>query len=300
MGQLMPLQFAKMERLRKRWAVYCALFLVLFLGATSIDRFSDNLNSLNFWHNATRSVLAEGGQQYYSFFGIEPFGKVDLTRAGEISAQEFERIVLDSVPFDMRRRVEKYISTTLQFAAKYQVDPFWVLAIMWTESHFRSNAKSYVRATGLMQIMPQTGHFLSKAMKRPIPAAMVRELINDPVVNIEMGVFYLKTLLERFNDNYRLATVAYNMGPGRVKKRLERRLDVGVRNRYLNRVRRAYVRLSYYYVKHVMSIPHPYNATYVVNDRTHDDEWAFSAVWEQFPHLYAMDDHGNSSNIVLL
>ncbi len=203
----------------------------------------------------------------YDFFDAYTFGPIDIIRTNELSKADLEQNILDSTPPSLRKRLKKYIKTTMEFASKYQVDPFWALAIMWTESHFISSARSYVRATGLMQIMPQTGHFLSHAMNRPVSPRVARRLIKDPIVNIEMGIFYLKQLFESFGRNYRLATVAYNMGPARVRWRLRRRLDVGVRNRYLDKVRRAYSKLTRNYVEKVMSTPAPYRYSYVARNR---------------------------------
>ena len=125
---------------------------------------------------------------------------------------------------------------------------------MWTESHFNPNAKSYVNARGLMQIMPRTGYFLAVAFKKPVKnVKMAIRMTKKPVPNIEMGVFYLKKILIEFNQNYSFATAAYNMGPGGVKKRLRRGLKVGNKNKYLDKVRRAYNTLIKGYKRSVLS-----------------------------------------------
>mgnify|MGYP000297768738 CR=1 FL=1 len=64
------------------------------------------------------------------------------------------------------------------------------------------------------------------------------------LILIEMGVLYLKRLLKMFKGSYRLATVAYNMGPGGVYRRLRRKQEVGVNNQYLDKVRRHYKLIS--------------------------------------------------------
>lgn len=204
----------------------------------------------------------------YTFQKVEEtFRPINISKTTSFSKEDFEEILVESVPSLFRQRAKKFVSIALTYAEKYQVDPFWVLAIMWTESHFDHRATSCVNATGLMQIMPATGHYLAKIMKKPVSFAKAQKLIQDPVVNIEMGVFYLSWLLKLFNNNHRYATVAYNMGPGFVKMRLRKKLGVGTKNLYLDKVRHAYKELTKLYIERVKYIPSIYQFTYVAEDR---------------------------------
>ena len=134
-------------------------------------------------------------------------------------------------------------------SSKYQVDPFWVTSVVWTESHFRNSATSHVGAQGLMQVMPATGKWLQSLMTEELSGKKFPLGLRDPALNIELGVFYLKRLLNRFHGSYKFATVSYNMGPNWVSRRLRMRGPVGVKNEYLDKVKKYYAKLTRKFVR---------------------------------------------------
>ena len=91
-------------------------------------------------------------------------------------------------------------------AAKYNLRPGLIKAVIRAESNFQVRAVSHAGAKGLMQLMPATAGELG-----------VTDIF-DIEQNIDGGAKYLRRMLDRFDGNVRKALAAYNAGPGTVVK----------------------------------------------------------------------------------
>jgi len=118
---------------------------------------------------------------------------------GEISLTGRSRAALD---ID-RDGVEKLVR---EAADRHKMDPALVRAVIEAESNWNPKAYSHKGAGGLMQLIPTTAQRYGAYD------------VFDPQQNIDAGVKYLRTLLERYNGNLDLALAAYNAGEGAVDR----------------------------------------------------------------------------------
>ena len=94
-------------------------------------------------------------------------------------------------------------------AKRHNVSPSLALAIAKVESNFNPQALSHAGAKGVMQIMPRTAEQVF---------GVHRSRLFEPNVNIEVGVKFIKKLLERYDGRLDIALSHYNGGSG-VKNR---------------------------------------------------------------------------------
>ena len=106
----------------------------------------------------------------------------------------------------IRLNTDEYADTVRTIAKKYKIDAALVRAVIHAESAFNAKALSKKGAQGLMQLMPGTAKDLG------VTNAF------DVQQNIDGGVKYLAGLLNTFDGDIKLATAAYNAGPGAVKR----------------------------------------------------------------------------------
>jgi len=125
-----------------------------------------------------------------------------------------------------RDGVEKLVR---EAAERHRIDPALVRAVIQTESNWNPGAVSRKGAGGLMQLIPTTAQRFG-----------ANDVFN-PKQNIDAGVHYLKTLLQRYNGNLDLALAAYNAGEGAVDRAHGIPAYRETRN-YVQRVQNAYFR----------------------------------------------------------
>jgi len=195
----------------------------------------------------------------------------DVSFFNNLSYDEAEDKMIALFPDKLQPKVQKVIRPVLSICEKHQVDPFWVLSVLWTESHFKHESISRKGAKGLMQMMPETFEATlaemkaqgielesekeTKELKEKYQAELKKfgpNKFRAKLNNLEVGIYYLKGLLAKFRGNHYYATVAYNMGPTWTSSQLKNNKPVAVKNKYLEKVLKAY----YHITRTLASYPH--------------------------------------------
>ena len=130
--------------------------------------------------------------------------------ARERAAQQ----VVDEHPYRYRELIEAQ-------AEQYNLHPAFGASIVLNESSFRPGVKSSAHARGLMQIRPDTGSYVNRALDIPDYS---HDMLYDPETNIRFGCYYLGELSRRFGGDPILVAAAYNAGPTNVQNWLNNSL----------------------------------------------------------------------------
>lgn len=109
-------------------------------------------------------------------------------------------------PLKYEEHIEKY-------SQEYNLDKYLVMALIKAESNYICDAHSGV-ARGLMQITDETAQWIAGRMDKEFE----KDDIENPETNISMGCYYLRYLLDYYNNDVNLALAAYNAGMGNVNK----------------------------------------------------------------------------------
>jgi soluble lytic murein transglycosylase len=118
----------------------------------------------------------------------------------------FQTIIIFNGTQEYKDLIDKY-------SERFEIDPMFVRAVMKRESNVRATAISNKGAVGLMQIMPKTGEEIAKSLK---VQNYNQDMLKEPETNIMFGTYYLKKLLDRYDNDAILALGAYNAGLGNI------------------------------------------------------------------------------------
>jgi len=162
-------------------------------------------------------------------FADEVVDKKPIEKKPVTGADEQKRVVvsvkLPLAPNSIQTRAEKFYEPIRTFAARYDLDPELVFAIMHTESYFNPKARSHVPAFGLMQIVPRYAGRDAYKFVHGEDRLLNENYLYEAEKNIELGAAYLHILLVRnfgrVNDplsRLYCSIAAYNTGAGNVSR----------------------------------------------------------------------------------
>lgn len=172
-------------------------------------------------------------------------------------------------PFPYREIIEEKVENT-------RVDPRLVAALIYVESKFNHLAVSKKGASGLMQLMPETGEWIAKQKGMDF----FHDCLFEPKKNLELGIWYLTYLYQVFEGETVLALAAYNAGWPKVRQWLDsgrwqgnygdlHNVPYPETRRYVTRVLRIYYCYRHLYEPSVMyagrSRSHVFTGTILFN-----------------------------------
>jgi soluble lytic murein transglycosylase len=112
------------------------------------------------------------------------------------------------------RYLAPYREVLREHSARLDLDEAWVYGLIRQESRFIASARSHAGASGLMQLMPATARWVAgKIGLRNWRWSQV----TDVDVNVSLGTYYLRHVLDTLDGNPVMASAAYNAGPGRAR-----------------------------------------------------------------------------------
>jgi len=145
-----------------------------------------------------------------------------------------------------------YTEEIKQNAAKYELDPLLIAAIIRVESNYRLKAVSPKGAVGIMQIMPDTAAWILQ--QDDFGRISVQDVGSEANAGISLGSWYVKELHRQFKGNLIQSLAAYNAGPGKVRQWIDKGVWDGqeqtIRNIPYGETRHYVQRVMYYYKKY--------------------------------------------------
>ena len=112
-----------------------------------------------------------------------------------------------------------YKDPLLTYSFKHEIDPYLLAGLVRQESEFSASVISRSNAHGLAQIMPATGRDLARRLGIK---GYTNNMLFQPAVSLQMGSYYLGSLINSLGGNLEQALASYNAGKGRVTQWLER------------------------------------------------------------------------------
>lgn len=141
-------------------------------------------------------------------------------------------------------------------AAKRNLDPYLITAIIRQESGFEPTVVSNAGAVGLMQIMPNEASRIASIDGQI--ESISRSQLFDPDINVEVGAAEIRQKLKAMNDRLLLAVASYNAGEDAVGRWIAK-TSLDDIDRFIESIPYAETRL---YVKNVVRNQREYARIY--------------------------------------
>lgn len=168
--------------------------------------FSGSMYQSMFETTLAREMASKGGLHLSDIIveSLQPSGKASGPETGKTLADYLQHPIRQITGVRVSKNWDRSIIS--EAARTFELDPKLIEAVIKVESDFNPHLVSRKGAAGLMQLMPKTAGELG-----------VRNRY-DPKQNVFGGAKYLRMMLNRFDNDLKLALSAYNAGPAAVEK----------------------------------------------------------------------------------
>ena len=146
-----------------------------------------------------------------------PAGTLPAVEIPIANQSDLRRFILGAVhgslPRADRGHALKIARAVIVEGKRQNLDPFFLLAVIQTESAFHGDVVGQHGEIGLMQILPSTADWIA-----PRLGLSANYDLHDPAINIKIGAAYFATLRRTFRGRTDRFVGAYNMGVANVRR----------------------------------------------------------------------------------
>jgi peptidoglycan lytic transglycosylase len=154
-------------------------------------------------------------------FAVRQMNDRQLLAAAELArrAEVYDRAIgtasrTDHLHDYRLRYLAPYRDVFREYAQAHDIEEAWLYGTVRQESRFIADARSGAGATGLMQLLPHTAHWMARRIGYKGYSA---KRVTEVETNVTLGSRYLQHMLERTGHPV-LASTAYNAGLNRARR----------------------------------------------------------------------------------
>lgn len=192
-----------------------------------------------YWHREAAAV----GEALTTFWNRSQ-QKRQLRRLRELYSgffpAEMDYYELAHLSKTVQEKLQRYLPAIRRAAEVNGLDPLWLVAMIYQESHFKAQAESYTGVRGLMQLTQSTARELGIENRR------------DPEQSILGGARYVKYVWQRLEghglsawDRWFLALAAYNQGLSHAENAMRLTEKLGKDPQFWGDIKSVFPLLSY-------------------------------------------------------
>lgn len=141
-------------------------------------------------------------------------GTLGVRKWQQMDAERQEARRLQQIADEKAKYKLVYRDLIEQYAYENGIEPAAVAAVIYNESRFQPKAESYLRARGLMQIMPDTGEWIAEILNDKGSYSFDDMFV--PETNIRYGTWYLGFLARKFDNDLIKIAAGYHAGQNAV------------------------------------------------------------------------------------